>query len=760
MDTKSRRFSRSPVSKTVAFVLVCVLIGVITYQALSLAFMLNTQEISYAVDSVLESEYDRSHDMSRQVSSIAYIIDEILTEKGADASALQYLDDRCLYYASDGSGFEASNTDMRSPGQFADMSEYVLCSVDGELTAIYSYLRYMPTLRIGEGHTIYMTVKPEFVQQRQQMWDSVRGMIAKPAILIVVFFLTAFALVGYLMLVTGRRPGSDELHVSVIDNIYTDFQLILMGCAALACAWLLAVATDDFSFWQRSYIIVMYGAAFATSACAAALLTFSLSLVRKIKGSRLLRHSFCFAVVHLIWKIIIAGFRFIISFFDNMFFGAKFRQYPFARSLFRRQVSYIVISAVLMLIALVTMAGGAESFPFVILLCLAELVITFLYVRSCNRTYEDMEKICTQVYEIFQGNMEYDPAVTPGSQLSATSHQLKDVGSGMQRALDRQLASERMKIALVTNVSHDLKTPLTSIIGYIDLLSRDNTLSAEARDYVNILTQKSQRLKTIIEDLFDLARTTSGDASISIETLDLRRLVEQTLADMGDKIDNSGFKVRSTLAERPVYIASDGRRLYRVIQNIMDNALKYSMPGTRIFISLKVSRSSAELTFKNTAGYEMNFAAEEVLERFARGDKSRTTEGSGLGLSIAEGFTHAAGGELKLDIDGDQFTAALTFPLAPAPEAAPEAQPDGRAYTPREDIRPIPVPVNIDDPRFEPERTVDPDEIESALNDFTQPAAPGLTLEAETKQPPDAGHDFLADDAPDDKSQDIEPSKP
>lgn len=238
-----------------------------------------------------------------------------------------------------------------------------------------------------------------------------------------------------------------------------------------------------------------------------------------------------------------------------------------------------------------------------------------------------------------------------------------EINLGFQESYKEQMKSERMKVDLITNVSHDLKTPLTSIISYVDLLSKED-LPETARDYVSILAEKSGRLKNIVSDLFDLAKSTSGNLPLNMENLDLKKLIEQTLGDMEDEIEKSNMRIKTTLTETPVYIYSDGKKLYRVFQNIIGNALKYSLQGTRIFIDMVIINNSVSVIVKNTASYDMDFTAEEILQRFNRGDKSRTTEGSGLGLSIAESFTWACGGSFKVEIDGDQFKVLLEFPIS------------------------------------------------------------------------------------------------
>ena len=216
-----------------------------------------------------------------------------------------------------------------------------------------------------------------------------------------------------------------------------------------------------------------------------------------------------------------------------------------------------------------------------------------------------------------------------------------------------------MKIELVTNVSHDLKTPLTSIISYVDLLSREE-LPPAAMDYVAVLEQKTDRLRTIVSDVFDLAKATSS-TDVNIERLDAVILMNQVLADMSDKQERYGREIKTEIKADTAFIDAEGKKMYRVLQNILDNALKYSMNGTRVFAKLEKANGNVKITVKNTSSYEMDFSPEEITERFARGDKARTTEGSGLGLSIAKSFTEACGGRFSVKIDGDLFIAEVEF---------------------------------------------------------------------------------------------------
>lgn len=303
----------------------------------------------------------------------------------------------------------------------------------------------------------------------------------------------------------------------------------------------------------------------------------------------------------------------------------------------------------------------------VIALCVGVLGMKYLgeHFDEVARQQRDLGKLIWQIERISEGDLKADADIPKESLYYNASKQLSNIGSGLDKSLQDQMKGERMKIDLITNVSHDLKTPLTSIISYVDLLARDDSLSPEARDYVTILNQKTERLKNTIADLFELAKSTSGEAKVTLEPMDLKKLMEQTLEDMSDQIRESGFKVKFQCDAEHTKFKGDVNRMYRVVQNILENALKYSLKGTRIFATISNQGSRVCLTVQNTSGYEMDFTEEEIMERFYRGEKSRTSEGNGLGLSIADSFTANCRGEFKIEIDGDQFKAMILFPILP-----------------------------------------------------------------------------------------------
>ena len=297
--------------------------------------------------------------------------------------------------------------------------------------------------------------------------------------------------------------------------------------------------------------------------------------------------------------------------------------------------------------------------PAIILL---ELLFAGFFIYGRTLLIKDEALLEKQIKAIYYGQYDYKPQLSKNSPYAQRSEQLAAISSQYRKGIEETVKAERTKMELVTNVSHDLKTPLTSIIGYIELLSKEE-LPPEAAEHVRVLQRKSERLKNIVADVFELAKTTSGEITVERAPLDLTKLSYQTLGEMEDSISSSGLDIKVNICEPPVIVVSDGKRLYRVIQNLLDNALKYSLRGTRIYYTLEKRGDNAFITIKNIASYEMTFTKEEILERFTRADKARSTEGTGLGLSIAQGFTLACGGSFDIEIDGDMFKVVLGFPM-------------------------------------------------------------------------------------------------
>lgn len=244
--------------------------------------------------------------------------------------------------------------------------------------------------------------------------------------------------------------------------------------------------------------------------------------------------------------------------------------------------------------------------------------------------------------------------------LAGLSQAVADIDSGLQQAVEERLRSERMKVELITNVSHDLKTPLTSILSYAALLEEEE-LPDHVRDYVTILNDKAQRLKNMVQEVFDVSKAASGNLNLHWEELDLAKLLRQTLADQAEPIAASGLDLRTRLPAEPVLIRADGDRLYRVFQNLIQNVLQYSLEGSRAYLTLETNGESGRVCVQNISREELS-REKDFTERFVRGDESRSDGGSGLGLAIAKSFTEASGGTFRLRTDADLFTVEVEFP--------------------------------------------------------------------------------------------------
>lgn len=239
---------------------------------------------------------------------------------------------------------------------------------------------------------------------------------------------------------------------------------------------------------------------------------------------------------------------------------------------------------------------------------------------------------------------------------------INNIRDGLDKAIDNQLKSERMKSELITNVSHDLKTPLTSIINYVELIKKEEDISPEyLKDYVNVLDSKSKRLKILIEDLFEASKASSGNIELNMEKIDLTQLLRQSIGEMEEKLSEAKLNLKVNVPEEKTYIRADGRRLYRVLENLLGNISKYSLPNTRVYIDIIEEDGKIKLIMKNISSYELNFDPDEIMERFKRADDSRNTEGSGLGLAIARDLVNLQGGTFSIDIDGDLFKSIVEF---------------------------------------------------------------------------------------------------
>lgn len=316
-------------------------------------------------------------------------------------------------------------------------------------------------------------------------------------------------------------------------------------------------------------------------------------------------------------------------------------------------VTYLVF----LLLHWICIAAGSG---FLMLLTFAVDVVVFIYMVQ-NATAK--QRIKTGIQKIAGGDVDYKIPLSglKGDNLDSAVR-INNIGEGLNTAVEENMKNERLKTDLITNVSHDIKTPLTSIINYVDLLKRENIDDQKIQGYISVLETKAQRLKTLTEDVVEASKISSGNIKLDMMELNLAELINQTEAEFIEKFEARDLKVVTALAKEPAMIMADGRRMWRVLANIYNNAAKYAMEGSRVYADLSVTSRNVIFSLKNVSEQPLNISADELTERFIRGDVSRSTEGSGLGLSIARNLTELQGGEFALYLDGDLFKATIVFP--------------------------------------------------------------------------------------------------
>ena len=292
------------------------------------------------------------------------------------------------------------------------------------------------------------------------------------------------------------------------------------------------------------------------------------------------------------------------------------------------------------------------------LLSIALSVISIFIIKD---KVNKIEQIRNGIDKIKNGNIEHKIEIKKDLLFDDIVKDINEIGKTINIAVEERLKSERMKNELITNVSHDLKTPLTAIINYISLMKKEDIQPKHIKDYVQVLDKRSQRLKILIEDLFEASKIGSNNIELNLEENDINQLLTQTLVEMEDYINESKLDFIVNTPNKEVYILADGKKTFRVFENIISNILKYSLEKTRVYIDLVESDKKVHISFKNISKHQLNFDPDEITERFTRGDLSRNTEGSGLGLAIAKGLVQAQGGELKVDIIGDLFIVNIDF---------------------------------------------------------------------------------------------------
>ena len=477
-----------------------------------------------------------------------------------------------------------------------------------------------------------------------------RSSLISSCIAAAVFLFTAI----WLTVTAGKNQKDNELHLTAFDRWKTEIAAAVVlfvwgaGTFIFAMTWsgisMVSTTTEAVTYYIDEYGPAFYSGMFTqiynlfdmTGVFLYGLFTFAcffagyISLVRRIKGKCLWKDSLC---------------RMIISFTATVFNE---------RSITAKAAIILGIFIVLQWLTLAT--GGITL--FVLLLLAADAAVIYVVLSSAIAK----GRIKKGIEEISSGNMSYQiPLEGLRGSNRVLAEKLNDIGTGLNKAVEEGMKNERLKTDLITNVSHDIKTPLTSIINYVDILKRFNIEDPQIQGYLDILEAKAQRLKTLTEDVVEASKVSSGNITLEYMDVNLAEMIQQTEGEFEEKFTARSLSIVTNLPEEPAVIHVDGRRLWRVLENVFGNAAKYAMPGTRVYADLRLGEDTVDFSLKNVSEQQLNISADELTERFIRGDISRSTEGSGLGLSIAKSLVEMQGGRFELYLDGDLFRVNIRF---------------------------------------------------------------------------------------------------
>jgi len=448
----------------------------------------------------------------------------------------------------------------------------------------------------------------------------------------VVTLLGVMACFGFLLCAAGHKEGAEGIHSNWVDVIPFDLYLVIITGLGALCV----LPVTETSGTQET--VVFGGLAAGGLLCL--FLSLCLTFATRCKAGTLWKNTVIYSVLRFLLRLCRRLVRIIGRFFTHM-------------PLYWKTALVFMGLSLLELIAIDSSSGGWW-------VCLKLLVLGAL----CFIVYQ-MRLLQTAGKELAEGNMDctVDTRYMYG-ELKAHGKNLNSITDGMQRAIQEKMKSEHLKTELITNVSHDIKTPLTSIINYVDLLKKEPIASDSAREYLDVLDRQSARLKKLIEDLIEASKASTGNLPVSLEDTDLNVLLTQAAGEYESRLAQSRLEMVWELSEQSPHISADGKLLWRVFDNLFNNICKYALEGTRVYLSTMVKDGRAVVAMKNISRCALNISSDELMERFVRGDSSRNTEGSGLGLSIAKSLTELQKGSFSIDIDGDLFKVSVSFPKA------------------------------------------------------------------------------------------------
>lgn len=537
-----------------------------------------------------------------------------------------------VYYATDGQHVFA-NTPMAAKEQFQQYRAYFayegfrieVVPEQVKQNARYYWFTSISNEMESDNNKIYMAIDNDHLGRKMGEWHARKQAAEKQMVWLAAFtagFLLSFA---GLAAVAGRTSREDRtIRLLAIDRWYTDVSLIVFMVLVFGSIVMLMLLDERIAYggWDETLVLYLQDG----TALLFALLAFPLvfSIVRHTKNGSLFRHT-------LIYTAIRKAANGIRHLYESGSIGV-------------RTVLLVVGYPILVVVTF---------FMFPITLGLAAW-FTLRKLKAFTAIRQGVERIRN-------GDFQHKINVGDKGELAVLAGHINGIADGLGKAVQSELRSERLKTELITNVSHDIRTPLTSIITYVDLLKREQD-PAKAREYIEVLEQKSERLKMLTDDLFEAAKASSGNMPVHLEPIDIVSLLKQGLGELNEEVERAGLQFLLKVPEEERLVMADGRLLWRAMENLLSNIFKYALKGSRVYIDMEESDGEIAVVFKNISAEALNMPAEELMERFTRGDAARTGEGSGLGLGIARNLLELQRGRLDIEIDGDLFKAKVRLP--------------------------------------------------------------------------------------------------
>lgn len=526
----------------------------------------------------------------------------------------------------------------------------------------YSLYAYINTSKNEPNVSNYFETMRQFNDYAGKVNDN----LVKLAIIDVILLAASFVIAFYYFKIVGKKDDDSPAKLIFIDYIPLLLQLGIVGGGGFGLVMLMVAVYE--TIYDTSILVAIFaGICFV---CWVLLFELCCSIARYSKSGKkfykhLLLYWLGFALFHIfkfIIKLIVKFFKAWHKFNKKLFGTFKLYAYKpktFVRNIILLSLAFFAVNIALIIIIAVFFSSSLPGFAFVFIV--GDIVANTFALRAVCKYFKTLDEIIYASSQHIDVPMALD---TLPQSLKILADSMKYTNAELQNAIAKAVKDERLRAELITNVSHDLKTPLTSIITYVDLLKNCDIADPKAQEYIHVLDDKGAKLKRLIDDLIEASKVTSGNVSVNLAPMNLSELCLQSTVDVQQDFDKNNLNLVVKQGEKPVTVTADGAKTFRVIENLLSNARKYSARGSRVYVSVYEQGGKGIFEIKNISAQPLDITPDELTERFVRGDKSRTAEGNGLGLSIAKELCKVQNGELELSIDGDLFKAKVEFPLA------------------------------------------------------------------------------------------------